>query len=395
LNYYSHSSLAVVRLQTNVVLSGHFIDSNKDLTMLNNATTDSPTLWREFLTSQNAQWNSDGQISSFGQPELEHYLIKHGPVVTNLSHQALLKVTGADALSFLQGQLTSDLKQVTEQHAQLWAYCDPKGQVLAVFLIFKQDDAWYLNFEASLKESILKRLTMFVMRSAVTISDVSDRLIQIGYAGEFGDVDIQRRLNTKVKETFETGQVDLDDMRDVLVVKVPGPYHKYALFGPAEQIINVWKLLRVTCDVTNNDDWQLLDIAAGVPEVTSANCGQFIAQFLNLDKLDALNFKKGCFPGQEIIARVHYRGKVTKRMLRLHLEQEITLKPGDTLVLKDSNDRNHSFEVIKAHRDIFSGTLCLAIGTLKSLGAVEGNLMTETGHEVIIEPLPYSITDDE
>lgn len=353
------------------------------------------SLWREFLTSQNAQWDASGKISSFGQPELEHYLIKHGPVVTNLSHQALLKVTGADAFAFLQGQLSSDIQQITEQRAQLSAYCDPKGQVLAVFLIFKHHDAFYLNFEASLKEAILKRLTMFVMRSNVQISDESASLIQIGYAGEFGDVDIQRRLNTKVKETYETGLVDLDDMRDVLVVKVPGPYHKYALFGPAEQIIRVWKLLRVTCDVTNNDDWQLLDIAAGVPEVTSQTSGQYIAQFLNLDKLDAINFKKGCFPGQEIIARMHYRGKVTKRMLRLHIEQQISLSPGDALVLKDSNEKNHSFEVVKAHRDIFSGTLCLAIGTLKSLEAVEGNLMTQTGQEVIIEPLPYSITDEQ
>ncbi|WP_127470506.1 YgfZ/GcvT domain-containing protein [Thiomicrorhabdus aquaedulcis] len=351
--------------------------------------------WLDFLNSQHAQWNVDGTINSFGQPELEHYLVKHGPVLANLSHQALLKISGNDATSFLQGQLTNDLHQVTEQLAQLSAYCDPKGQVLAIFLIFKHQDAFYLTFENSLKESILKRLKMFVMRADVQITDMANTLIQIGYAGEFADVDIQRRLNTKVKNTYETGHIDLDGMRDVLVVKVPGPYHKYAILGPVEQIINVWTLLKATCDVTNNSDWNLLDIAAGIPEVNSSTSGQFIAQFLNLDKLDAINFKKGCFPGQEIIARVHYRGKVTKRMLRVHLEEEMPLSPGDVLTLNDSNGRNHNFDVIKAQRDIFSGTLCLAIGTLKSLDAVEGNLISQSGKAAIIEPLPYSITDDE
>jgi len=202
-------------------------------------------------------------------------------------------------------------------------------------------------------------------------------------------------LSTKVKEVFESGMAELEGIEDVLVIKVPGPYHKYALFGPAEQMIQTWKKIRDNSDVTNNYDWKLLNIAAGVPEVTAATSAQFIAQFFNLDKFDAINFKKGCFPGQEIIARVHYRGKVTKRMLRIHLNEDLSLKAGETLTLKDEADKSYKLTVVSANPDILNGTLCLAIATLKSLESAQGNLLTESGKEVAVEPLPYTITDED
>jgi len=357
-----------------------------------------PTLnpiWADFLASQNAQFDESGKIKTFGHAELERFLIKNGPVVTSLTHQALIKVSGSEAFSFLQAQLTSDIEKISDNQAQFSAYCDPQGQVLANFLVFKYQDDFYLNFDASLAESILKRLTMFVLRSDVKLEAVSNELIQVGFAGEFGDLDVQRRLSTKVKEVFEAGHVTIEGMEDILVIKVPGPYHKYALFGPAEQMIEAWKKIRDNSDVTNNYDWNLLNIAAGVPEITNATTGKFIAQFFNLDKFDAINFQKGCFPGQEIIARVHYRGKVTKRMLRLHIDEALNLLPGETITLKDEGDKTHKLTVISANPDIFNGTLCLAIGTLKSLESVEGDLTTESGQAAVIEPLPYSITDEE
>jgi folate-binding protein YgfZ len=365
----------------------------KDKAMSSSATLDPQ--WLDFLAAQNAQFDEAGKIATFGQPELERFLIKNGPVLTSLTHQALLKVTGSEVDAFLQGQLSNDLKNVTDSKAQLSAYSDPQGQVLALFLIFKYQGDLYLNFDGALKEPILKRLRMFVLRADVQFTDVSDSLIQIGFAGEFGDLDIQRRLSTKVKDVYETDYIDIDGMRDICVVKVPGPYHRYALFGPAEQMMEAWKSLRSNADVTNSYDWNLLNITAGVPEVNANTTGKFVAQFLNLDKLDAINFKKGCFPGQEIIARMHYRGKVTKRMIRIRFEESLNLTAGETLILKDSNEKSHKLAVISSNPNIFNGTICLAIGTLRSLGAVEGDLLTESGSSAIIEPLPYSVTDDE
>ena len=351
--------------------------------------------WLEFLSSQNAELDSSGQIVTFGQAELERFLIKNGPVLTSLTHQGLIKVSGSDAVSFLQGQLTTDIHQVSEQQAQLSAYCDPKGQVLAVFLVFKYQDNLYLNFNQSLKDAIFKRLSMFVMRSDVQLTDVSGQLIHIGFAGEFGDLDIQRRLNTKIKNAYETGYIQEEGMKNVCVVKVPGPYHKYDLFGPVDQMQKVWQSLRSNADVTNTYDWNLLNITAGIPDITEQTSAQFLAQFLNLDKLDAIDFKKGCFPGQEMIARVHYRGKVTKRMFRIRCEAPLDLKAGETLFLIDDEEKNHKLTVITANPNIFEGTLCLAVGTLKTLEAIDSNLTTKSGDPAFIEPLPYSVTDSE
>ena len=350
--------------------------------------------WHDFLTSQNAQFDSTGQIQTFGQAELERFLIKNGPVVTSLTHQGLIKVSGGDAVSFLQGQLTTDIHQISETQAQFSAYCDPKGQVLALFLVFKYQGNIYLSFNHSLKEAVLKRLSMFVMRSDVQLTDVSNQLIHIGFAGEFGDLDIQRRLNTKVKKEYETSCIQTDGMEDVCVVKVPGPYHKYDLFGPVDQIQKVWKNLRNNADVTNSYDWNLLNITAGIPDVTEQTTAQFLAQFLNLDKLNAIDFKKGCFPGQEMIARVHYRGKVTKRMFRIRTESVLHLKAGKILFLKDSTGKPHKLTIITANPNVFEGSLCLAVGTLKSLEAIEGSLITESGDLAFIEPLPYPIIEE-
>ena len=353
------------------------------------------TKWLTFLNDQNAQFDETGKITTFGHAELERFLIKNGPVLTSLTHQALIKVTGSEATHFLHGQLTTDINKLSDSQAQLSAYCDPKGQVLAIFLVFMYQGNIYLNFDASLKESILKRLTLFIMRSDVQLTDASEHLIHIGFAGEFGDLEVQRRLSTKVKNLYETGLVEMNDMKDVCVVKVPGPYHKYSLFGPEDQIERVWKHLRSNADVTNSYDWNLLNITAGIPDITLKTSGQFLAQFLNLDKLNAIDFKKGCFPGQEMIARVHYRGKVTKRMFRIRLTEEQVLKKGQSLTLKDRGGKNYKLTVILANSGVLDGTLCLAIGTLKNLESAEGDLFTESNNAAFIEPLPYPVTNND
>lgn len=353
------------------------------------------TLWQDYLTAQNAHFDVNGAVSQFEFPELERVLIKHGPVMASLAHHALIRVSGEEAKSFLQGQLSNDLNDVSEQQAQFSAYCDPQGQVLALFLIFKLNDDYFLSFDGSLREAILKRMQMFVMRSKVTLTEVSQEWIRFGFAGQFADLDIQRRLNTKIKKELACTHSEEEGLESVQIIKVPGPFHRYEIFAPADQAIDAWKKLRNNGDVTNSNDWRLLNIASGMAEVTTATSAKHIAQFLNLDKVGVINFKKGCFPGQEIIARMHYRGKAAKRMLRLHLDEVLELSAGDTLELLDNDDRNYKLDVVLSNPDIFEGTLCLAVGNLKSLESATGELRTVHGGLAKIEPLPYLLTDDE
>lgn len=350
--------------------------------------------WKTFLTDNGAQLNDQDEVITFGQPDIERFMIKNGPVIASLAHQSLIKVSGEEAFSFLQGQLSNDLSQVTEHQGQLTSYCEPQGKVLAILTVFKHDDCFYLNFEGSLTETVFKRLTLFKMRANVTLENLSNEWVQIGYAGEFADLDVQRLLSTKIKQTYEVQTLQSDGLSEIIAVKMPGPYHCYQFFGPLEQCQLLWKKLKQNGEYTNAQDWSLIQIVSGQPSVNQSTTNQFIAQFLNLDKLNAINFKKGCFPGQEPIAKMHYRGKVTKRMLRVRFEEVTHFKPGETFKLMDEADRNYKFTTIMAAEDIIKGTICLAVTTLKPLETAQGQLKTESGILASLEPLPYPITDE-
>lgn len=353
------------------------------------------TEWQNFLQQQYAQLDEQGAIKQLQFPELERMLIKHGPVMTSLAHHALLKVSGEEAQSFLQGQLSNDIKLVTEESAQYSAYCDPKGNVLALFLIFMHQGDYYLSFDASLADTIQKRLQMFVMRSKVTISAVADEWIRFGFAGQFADLDVQRRLDTKLKKEMTVTLSKEPGLEQTIIIKVPGPFHRYEIFAPVDQAMESWNKLRLNGDITNINDWRLLNIATGRTEITAALSGQHLAQSFNLDKTDVINFKKGCYPGQEVIARTHYRGKAAKRMLRIHLDDLVEMNPADKLELMDNNEKTYKLDVVLSNPDIFEGSLCLAIGTVKSLDLAEGDLrLVSTGGLAKIEPLPYLLIDE-
>ncbi|KUJ71523.1 folate-binding protein YgfZ [Thiomicrospira sp. WB1] len=350
--------------------------------------------WHAFLESQGATLNEQGVVTSWGQPDLERIMVKHGPVRASLAHKGLIRIQGDEAFNFLQGQLTNDLSNVTDTQAQLSGYCDPKGQLLGLFTVFKIDQAWYLHCDPDVTDTVVQRLNLYKLRAQVEIENVSDQLVQIGYAGEFADLNIQRLLDTKIKETYEVQP--LEGLDDSYGIKVPGPYHRYLFVAPPQQAETIWQGLTGNGEATNDADWQLLDVVSGLPRLTQATAGQFIAQFLNLDKLDAINFRKGCFPGQEVIARLHFRGKVTKRMVRLHLkDNQAELAPGDTFKLLDQKEKPYKFTLINAAEDIEDGKVCLAITTLKPLETAQAPLTTEAGQAATIEPLPYDILSED
>lgn len=357
------------------------------------------TTWQTFLQDQGATLGEQGQVISWGQPELERVMVKHGPVRASLAHQGLIQVSGEDAFTFLQSQLTNDLNEVSDTHAQLSALCDPKGQLLAIFNVFKHHQAWYLQLDASLVEPILKRLNMYKLRSQVELTDVSDQWIQIGFAGEFADLALQRALDTKIKTLFEVQPLALDSTDQTtdsqapcLGIKLPGPYHRYLLVAPPEQAIDIWRALEGSGEATNDQDWQLLDVVSGQPSVNQTTSGQWIAQFLNLDKLDAINFRKGCFPGQEVIARLHFRGKVAKRMVRVHLSHADPMPEiGETIKVFDQNNKSFKLTLVNLAPDIEAGLVCLAVTTLKPLETAQAPLVDAQGHTATIEPLPYEV----
>ena len=192
--------------------------------------------WNQYLRQAKAQF-ANNVVVNFEQPAEEQKQALHGDIVTDLSHFGLIKVSGADAEKFLQGQSTNDVRQVTAKHSQLNAFCSPKGRIIVNFRLFRRDDAYYLFLPQESVAAILKRLQMYVLRAAVKLEDYSDNLLCIGVAGTNSSQILADCLGhappAEVNASFTTEQIT--------VLQVPGIQPCYLIFS--ETMPELWQCI--------------------------------------------------------------------------------------------------------------------------------------------------------
>lgn len=311
--------------------------------------------WHAFLTTQSAQVIESNatqfaHIEHFGKPADELQAIQSQDIITDLSHLGLLEVSGDDAKSFLQGQVTNDVMQLTGNNSQFAGYCNPKGRLLALFQAFAHKDHLHLQFNRALLEPIAKRLKMYVLRSKVTIHDVSDEIIRIGVAGK----GIEAKLSAYFAQDPQFNNLpqetnNLIDLSNTVVLRLAGELPRYEIFTNLEQASVLWTALTNQATVTvGKPVWEYLEINAGIPDVTPATQEAFVPQMVNLDALNGINFKKGCYTGQEIVARTHYLGKVKRRTLIANIDSEASPQVGDTLTSLDGAEAGQFVRVAAA-----------------------------------------------
>lgn len=293
--------------------------------------------WQQFLHNSSDSQNVDIQndkVISFGEPASELQSAMSETVMCDLSHIGLLQLQGADTQTFLQGQVTNDIKQLNGSNAHYTAYCNPKGRMLALFLAFSQHDHVHLQLPRELTESIAKRLKMYVMRSKVSIEDVSTSIIKFGINGHNAAELLQAIFAQVPQDDFE-----LVSLENGALLKLPGTTPRFEIFTDLTNAITVWSALKVSAKPVGAACWEWLEIQAGIPDVTLKTQEEFVPQMLNLDALNAINYKKGCYTGQEIVARTHYLGKVKRRTQLAHIavsiNAEVTPQTGDDI--HDSN----------------------------------------------------------
>lgn len=245
----------------------------------------------------------------------------------------VIEVTGEDAESFLQAQLSNDISALDTQHWQRSAYCNPKGRVIAVVEIVRKDDGFWMTTHTSLLPALIKRLSMYVLRAKVLFTAI-DAMKSIGVSGKHVIALIQERWPELVTE--ESGMVWQDDL---LISRVGRLHPRLVLTGAADKITEFRQKIKLDYDDGSSDDWKRLGILDGVPTVCAATTEQFIPQALNLDLIDGVSFNKGCYPGQEIVARVHFLGKSNQRMRLAHVLDNTSLLPGDPVYREDREQR--------------------------------------------------------
>lgn len=231
-----------------------------------------------------------------------------------LSHLGLIEVSGADAESFLQGQLSSDLRELSPSRAQLSSFNSPKGRMLAVLHLFRTPDSTFLELHRSVLDATLKRLRMFVLRSKVTLEDASAHRGVLGLAGP-GAATLLKDLGLPAPASA----LELAWAKDVAIIRRQGDNPRFTLCAPLEHLNELSRVLTGKAATVNGNAWKLLEIEAGIPTVYPETSDHFVPQMCNLDALGGISFNKGCYTGQEIVARVHYRGAIKRRMVKIRL----------------------------------------------------------------------------
>lgn len=258
-------------------------------------------------------------------------------ILAPLTHLAVLSLTGKDAASFLQGQTTCDIKALVNSEPHLGAYCNAKGRTISTFIIIKQQDSFLLILTSDLLDTVRKKLQMYILRADVQLTDQSDQYCIIGIH------------NTKLESQNNLYQYPQHD-------------NSFLYISSAEQALVFCTELLAQQDIAlvNGNAWLGLDIQAGIPWLDKATTEDFIPQMLNLDKLGAISFDKGCYTGQEIIARTHYLGKNKRAMYQASCVTEVSIAPG--CEISDTIDNENQLgTVILASKQDFTTQLLVAL----------------------------------
>lgn len=243
--------------------------------------------------------------------EQPHKMIElHSPTrLIDLSPRTLIRVTGEDATVFLQGQLTQDLAALEPSRALWAAHCSPKGRMLAGFLIWRSADAIWLDAPEDLAESALRRLRMYVLRSRVTLEDARTTRARLGLCGP----EISALLEAAgLAPPPATGTHDTRDG----ITRIALSSERLMLLAAPEALHLLQARLARHGTPGEAKDWTDAAVREGLAEISLATQDEWIPQMLNWDLVGGISFKKGCYTGQEIVARTHYLGKVKRRLLR-------------------------------------------------------------------------------
>ena len=333
--------------------------------------------WQQFLQSQNAHIEN-GSVRDFGDAGAERLAARDASILCDLSESGLLRVSGEEAQTFLQSLLSNDIREVDGQRAQFSSLNDPKGRMVASFLIWRDAADYLLQLPRVLCEPVRKRLAMYVLRAKVKIADASDDFVLLGLAGVAATTVVQS-LGDNLGMRSENGRS---------LIRLAA--NRYQLCLSPDAAPALWPQLATTIKPAGNACWNWLVICAGMPVIEPATQLQFVPQMINFEVIGGINFKKGCYPGQEIVARMHYLGKPKRRMFLAHVASDAAPHAGDSLFSADMGDQ-HAGMVVNAAASPDGGCDLLAVVHIASHDSQTIHLSAQDGPTLVFRPLPYAL----
>ena len=255
----------------------------------------------------------------------------------HLDHFSIISISGADSTEFIQGQMTQDISAIGDDEARMTAILNPQGRVMSTALIMHWDDSIILVLNKDTVDDLIVWLSRFILRSKVTVSRLEAHI----YGLNQNLANIESDSLDLEKEIFCLRSIETDAERTLLITKSLHDFSKSSI------------------TTMSSRNWRLADIQAGIPIIYKENIAKFIPQMVNLDLINGISFNKGCYTGQEIVARVQHRGKIKRRMFHISTQQSNTeIRPGTPVLLGDSEvgtiiqsvqykNQIHSLAVIK------------------------------------------------
>ena len=306
-----------------------------------------------------------------------------------LNDTGLLYVGGDDATDFLQNQLSNDIRSLTPEHSHLSAFSSAKGRMHGIFRVIQIEGGYLLLMPKSILADIQQKLHRYILMSKVILADISESFASFSFTS-----DLPGLLDNPVLPA-EPGQVyQSDSLISLRLTATNGRQRFMLLSNQADEAITLWSQLASQLTINDQDHWRLQEIEAGIPTVYPQTQEAFVIQMSNLQLLDGVSFKKGCYPGQEVVARMQYLGKLKRRMYLAELDCSDCPQPGDDLVTAGADTVDGSGKVVDAVR-LADSTHCrmLYIAQIDKAESDQLRLAAQPQASIKRLSLPYSFVD--
>lgn len=250
-----------------------------------------------------------------------------------LEYNSVIEISGDDASQFLQNLVTNDVTGLAVNQAQYAGFCNPKGRLLAFFTLIHRRHGFQIIVPTCTASSLLARLKMYVLRSKVTITDVSNQVACLGLVTNKNSAELPLELAENDYQGIEA--------EHYFSLKLPSTDQRWLIVCPGEQLASVYALIKDTLPLAPPAFWDVLDIKTGIATVKAETQEKFTPQQLNLDLNNAVSFSKGCYPGQEVVARLHYLGKANRRLFLAEANTAHKIEIGSDVKTADGQVAGH------------------------------------------------------
>ncbi|MBT8118209.1 MAG: folate-binding protein [Gammaproteobacteria bacterium] len=348
--------------------------------------------WKNYLLQNGAEQSQDG-LFIFDSTFSDAGLAEGSDIICDLSHFSTVVVAGGDATDVIQGQFTNDVNKVDEEHSQISAFCNNKGRMLANFRLFQSQQNYFLSIRNDLVDGSIEHLQKYVLRAQVAIQDVSEQLIHIGISGNNAEKLLSQSID-KLNTTVDS--VSQND--DYIAIRVADKIPRYEIFCSLQHAKALWESLSEKTSVTSSTYWDYLNIMNGLPFIDSNTREEFVPQMANMELINGVSFEKGCYTGQEIVARTHYLGKQKRRTYRIKIISDTPPKAGDQLATGTSTENQYTGTLITVYQTAANEYEALAVIQIKSAESETLKLKdadADADAEITLLELPYPLEEQE